>query len=136
KRKKQKKQRPTPDTYIVSDGTVVHVGRNNKQPEYVTQRIAHKNDTSLHTLDIPRSHVVTTHDPQSEATLNEAAMIAAHFSKARGSASVPVDYTLIKYVKKPSGAKPGFVTYTQQKTLYVTPDETKIRIFQDTKKQQ
>ncbi|HLR54156.1 MAG TPA: NFACT RNA binding domain-containing protein [Pseudogracilibacillus sp.] len=135
KRKKQKKQRPTPDKYIVSDGTVVYVGRNNKQNEYVTQRIAHKNDTWLHTLDIPGSHVVIKHDHPSEATLNEAAMIAAHFSKARGSASVPVDYTLIKYVKKPSGAKPGFVTYTQQKTLYVTPDETKIRIFQDTKKQ-
>lgn len=132
KRKKQKKQQPTPDKYIVSDGTVVYVGRNNKQNEYVTQRLAHKNDTWLHTLDIPGSHVVIKHDHPSETTLNEAAMIAAHFSKAKGSASVPVDYTLIKYVKKPSGGKPGFVTYTQQKTLYVTPDETKIRAFKDT----
>src|SRR5699024_3005621 len=112
-----------------------YVGRNNKQNEYVTQRIAHKNDTWLHTLDIPGSHVVIKHDHPSEATLNEAAMIAAHFSKARGSASVPVDYTLIKYFKTPSDTNLRFVTYTQKKTLYVTPDETKIRIFQDTKKQ-
>ncbi|HLQ95351.1 MAG TPA: NFACT RNA binding domain-containing protein [Pseudogracilibacillus sp.] len=131
-RKKQKKKRPTPDKYIATDGTAIYVGRNNKQNEYVTQQIAHKNDTWLHTLDIPGSHVVIKHDNPSETTLYEAAMIAAHFSKARGSSSVPVDYTLIKNVKKPSGGKPGFVTYTQQKTLYVTPDETKIRSLQDT----
>lgn len=131
-RKKQKKKRPTPDKYIATDGTAIYVGRNNKQNEYVTQQIAHKNDTWLHTLDIPGSHVIIKHDNPSETTLYEAAMIAAHFSKARGSSSVPVDYTLIKNVKKPSGGKPGFVTYTQQKTLYVTPDETKIRSLQDT----
>lgn len=132
KQKKQKKQRPTPDKYTASDGTVIYVGRNNKQNEYVTQQVAQKNDTWLHTLDIPGSHVVIKHDNPSATTLQEAAMIAAHFSKARGSSSVPVDYTLIKYVKKPSGGKPGFVTYTQQKTLYVTPDETKIRSLQGT----
>src|SRR5699024_6209955 len=131
-RKKQKKKRPTPDKYIATDGTAIYVGRNNKQNEYVTQQIAHKNDTWLHTLDIPWSHVVIKHDNPSETTLYEAAMIPAHSSKARGSSSVPVDYTLIKNVKKPSGGKPGFVTYTQQKTLYVTPDETKIRSLQDT----
>jgi predicted ribosome quality control (RQC) complex YloA/Tae2 family protein len=59
-----------------------------------------------------------------EETLKEAAVLAAYFSKARSSSSVPVDYTLIRHVRKPNGAKPGFVTYDQQSTLFVTPEES------------
>jgi predicted ribosome quality control (RQC) complex YloA/Tae2 family protein len=123
KSKKRKKQLPKPEQFTSTDGTTIYVGRNNKQNEYVTQKVASKNDTWLHTLNIPGSHVIIKHEEPSQETLEEAAVLAAYFSKAKASASVPVDYTKVKYVKKPSGAKPGFVTYTEQKTLYVTPEE-------------
>ena len=125
--RKRKKKKPQPEQYVATDGTIIYVGRNNKQNEYVTHRIANKEDIWLHTLNIPGSHVVIKSSDPSEETLLEAAQLAAYFSKARQSESVPVDYTKIKYVKKPSGAKPGFVTYTDQKTLYVTPDVEKVK---------
>ncbi len=116
---------PQPDKFISSDGTVIYVGRNNKQNEYVTHKLAHKEDIWLHTLNIPGSHVIIKSSNPSEQTLMEAAALAAYYSKARHSESVPVDYTKVKYVKKPKGAKPGFVTYTEQKTLYVKPKKLK-----------
>lgn len=123
--RRKKKQKPKPDQYVASDGTLIYVGRNNKQNEYVTHRLAHKEDIWLHTLDIPGSHVIIkSHHPSAE-TLLEAAQLAAYYSKARQSESVPVDYTKVKHVKKPRGAKPGFVTYTDQKTLFVTPKKIK-----------
>src|SRR5690625_402898 len=124
KRKKPKK--PVPEEYISTDGTSILVGKNNKQNEYVTNRIAHRNDTWLHTKDIPGSHVVIRSPEPSEETLLEAAGLAAYFSKAQQSSSVPVDYTLIRHVKKPNGAKPGYVTYDNQQTLYVTPEQSVI----------
>lgn len=123
KKQKKKRHQPKPEHYIASDGTSIFVGKNNLQNEYVTHRLAKKEHIWLHTLDIPGSHVVIQSENPSEETLLEAAQLAAYFSKGRDSASVPVDYTKIKYVKKPSGAKPGFVTYTDQKTLFVTPKE-------------
>lgn len=119
--RRKKKEQPKPEQFTSSDGTIIYVGRNNKQNEYVTHRIAHKEDIWLHTLNIPGSHVVIKASEPSEQTLLEAAQLAAYFSKARQSESVPVDYTKVKYVKKPAGAKPGFVTYTEQRTLYVNP---------------
>lgn len=101
---------------------MIYVGHNNKQNEYVTHRMAHRNDIWLHALDIPGSHVVIKSNNPSEETIYEAAQLAAYFSKAGQSASVPVDYTEIRHVKKPSGAKPGFVIYTNQKNLSITPD--------------
>jgi len=133
KQRKRKRKKPTPDKFMSTDGTTIYVGRNNKQNEYVTQTIAHKNDIWLHTLNIPGSHVVIKSSEPSEQTLYEAAQLAAYFSKAQQSASVPVDYTQIRYVKKPSGAKPGFVTYSEQKTLYVTPDKELIKELTPTK---
>ena len=121
RQKLKKKVKPKPDQYTSSDGTVIYVGRNNKQNEYVTHKLAHKEDIWLHTLNIPGSHVIIKSSEPSEQTLIEAAQLAAYYSKARDSESVPVDYTKVKYVKKPTGAKPGFVTYTEQKTLFVTP---------------
>ena len=121
RQKRKKKVKPKPDQYTSSDGTVIYVGRNNKQNEYVTHKLAHKEDIWLHTLNIPGSHVIIKSSEPSEQTLIEAAQLAAYYSKARDSESVPVDYTKVKYVKKPTGAKPGFVTYTEQKTLFVTP---------------
>lgn len=125
-KRSQKKQRkkPTPQSFESSDGTTILVGKNNKQNEYLTMRIAHRDDIWLHTKDIPGSHVVIRKKNPSDETLEEAAMLAAYFSKSRDSSSVPVDYTKIRHVKKPKGAKPGFVTYDQQKTLFVTPKQS------------
>ncbi|HLR80264.1 MAG TPA: NFACT RNA binding domain-containing protein [Bacillota bacterium] len=125
--KRKKRKKPTPESYESSDGTTILVGKNNKQNEYLTMRIAHRDDVWLHTKDIPGSHVVIREKNPSDKTLLEAAMLAAYFSKSRDSSSVPVDYTTIRYVKKPKGAKPGFVTYEQQKTLFVTPEMSTVK---------
>lgn len=99
------------------------VGKNNKQNEYLTNKLAARDDVWFHTKDIPGSHVVIRSNTPSEQTIIEAANIAAYFSKAKNSSSVPVDYTAIRHVKKPSGSKPGFVIYDHQQTVYVTPNE-------------
>ncbi|WP_042223823.1 Rqc2 family fibronectin-binding protein [Oceanobacillus manasiensis] len=122
KKQKTKQSKPVPEAYTSSDGTAILVGKNNKQNEYVTMKLARRDDIWLHTKDIPGSHVIIRDSEPSEETLSEAAQIAAYFSKSQQSSSVPVDYTLIRHVKKPNGAKPGYVTYDNQKTLYVTPD--------------
>ncbi|MED0683162.1 NFACT RNA binding domain-containing protein [Bacillus altitudinis] len=121
-----KKKKPSAiqlEAYESSQGVPILVGKNNKQNEYLTTKAAARDDIWLHTKDIPGSHVVIRHQAPDEQTLLEAAQIAAYFSKAKESSSVPVDYTKIRHVKKPNGAKPGFVTYDQQQTLFVTPDE-------------
>lgn len=125
-KKKKKKTKPTPETYHATEGTAIHVGKNNKQNEYLTTRVAHAGDTWLHTKDIPGSHVVIRSNEFNEETLHEAANLAAYFSKSKYSSSVPVDYTQIRHVKKPNGAKPGYVTYDHQQTLFVTPDEERV----------
>lgn len=124
RKKNYKPKKPEPEQFMSSDGTPIYVGRNNKQNEYLTTRIAARSDIWLHTKDIPGSHVVIRGNSPSEETLAEASQLAALFSKAKSSSSVPVDYTEIRYVKKPNGAKPGYVTYDHQKTLFVTPDES------------
>lgn len=122
-KKKKKPVKPSVEPYVSSTGVQISVGKNNKQNDYVTFKVASKSDTWLHTKDIPGSHVVIHSNDPDETTILEAATIAAYFSKARGSSSVPVDYTEVRQVKKPSGAKPGFVIYFEQKTVFVTPDE-------------
>lgn len=124
---KKKQQKPKLEQYVSTDGTLILVGKNNKQNEYLTHRVARASDIWLHTKDIPGSHVVIRHSMPKEQTILEAAQIAAYFSKAQQSSNVPVDYTEIRHVKKPRGAKPGFVIYDQQKSVYVTPDEQVIR---------
>ncbi|MBB5172139.1 Rqc2 family fibronectin-binding protein [Texcoconibacillus texcoconensis] len=123
KKKKKKQETPKPEKYRSSEGVEILVGKNNKQNEYVTNRIARQDDTWLHTKDIPGSHVVIRSADFGEDTLIEAAHLAAYFSKGRSSGQVPVDYTKIRHVRKPNGAKPGYVTYDNQTTLFVTPDE-------------
>ncbi|WNR46566.1 Rqc2 family fibronectin-binding protein [Paenibacillus roseipurpureus] len=125
-RKKKKKDKPALACYESSEGVPIYVGKNNTQNEYLTNRLASSMDTWLHTKDIPGSHVVIRGD-YSDATLLEAAQLAAYFSQAKNSSQVPVDYTQIKHVHKPNGAKPGFVIYVNQKTLYVTPQEDDIK---------
>ncbi|MBB3110477.1 putative ribosome quality control (RQC) complex YloA/Tae2 family protein [Paenibacillus phyllosphaerae] len=125
--KKKKNARPSLLCYTSSEGIAIYVGKNNTQNDYLTNKTAGPNETWLHTKDIPGSHVVIRATEFGDATLEEAAMLAAHYSQARSSSLVPVDYTLIRYVKKPSGAKPGFVIYDHQKTLFITPDEQRIK---------
>jgi predicted ribosome quality control (RQC) complex YloA/Tae2 family protein len=124
--KNKQNLKPVLEKYQSSDGTEIIVGKNNKQNDYLTNKAAARDDIWLHTKDIPGSHVVIRSKEPSEDTILEAAQIAAYFSKARNSSSVPVDFTKVRHVKKPSGAKPGFVIYEQQQTIYVTPDEDMI----------
>jgi predicted ribosome quality control (RQC) complex YloA/Tae2 family protein len=114
-----------PLRFLSPDGWEIFVGKNNKQNDYVTFKLGRGQDIWLHTKDIPGSHVIlrVQHTEIPPDTLGMAAKLAAYFSKSRTSSQVPVDYTLRKHVRKPSGAKPGFVIYDQQHTLYVTPDE-------------
>lgn len=121
--KNNKNTKPLLEKYVASDGTEILVGKNNKQNDYLTNKLAGKDEIWLHTKDIPGSHVVIRDKAPSEETILEAAQLAAYFSKARNSSSVPVDLTQIRHVKKPSGAKPGYVIYENQQTVYVTPDE-------------
>lgn len=125
-RKKRDNDKPRLEKYRASDGTEILVGKNNKQNEYLTMRLARQNEIWLHTKDIPGSHVVIRCTEPSEQTIIEAAILAAYFSKARQSSSVPVDFTMIRHVKKPNGAKPGYVIYEQQQTIFVTPSEEKV----------
>lgn len=123
-KKKQKKTKASkPEQYYSSDGTSILVGKNNLQNDQLTMKTARKSHIWLHTKDIPGSHVIIQDSEPTEETLLEAANIAAYFSKSRLSASVPVDYVEVKKVRKPNGAKPGFVIYEGQQTLFVTPDE-------------
>ncbi|RAP78110.1 Rqc2 family fibronectin-binding protein [Paenibacillus montanisoli] len=125
--RKKKPKQPALLCYTSSEGIPIYVGKNNTQNEFLTNKAAAPNDTWLHTKDIPGSHVVIRGTGFNDKTLEEAAMLAAHFSQARSSSLVPVDYTLIRHVKKPSGAKPGFVIYDHQKTLFITPDEQRLK---------
>lgn len=125
--KKKKNAQIQLQMYRSSDGDTILVGKNNKQNDYLTNKKAQKSHIWFHTKDIPGSHVVILNDHPSEETIKEAAMIAGYFSKAGNSGQIPVDYTEIRNVHKPSGAKPGFVTYDNQKTLYATPDYDKIQ---------
>lgn len=117
-----------PLRYHSSDGFEILVGKNNKQNDLLTLKTAKATDIWLHVKDIPGSHVIirTNGQSPSEQTLIEAAQIAACHSKARDGSGVAVDYVPVKFVKKPAGAKPGMVIFTNNKTLYVTPDESAI----------
>lgn len=113
-----------PLEFTSSDGYAILVGRNNKQNDKLTLKTAEKTDIWLHTQNIPGSHTVILcrGEIPPDRTIEEAAILAAFNSKARGSAQIPVDYTFVKYVKKPVGARPGMVIFTNNKTAYVTPD--------------
>ncbi len=114
-----------PIKFKTTGGFDILVGRNNRQNDKLTLKDSSKSDIWLHTKDIPGSHVILKADGRtpSEQDIFEAACIAAYHSKAKSSSSVGVDYTLVKNVKKPNGAKPGMVIFTDNKTLFVTPDE-------------
>ncbi len=130
KKGQQKPQRSKPLHYISSDGYEILVGKSNLQNDELTLRTAEPTDLWLHTKDIPGSHVIIRTGGKSElpeATMEEAANLAAFFSKAKNSSMVPVDYTQRKNVKKPNGAKPGMVIYLTNKTIYIHPDEERVK---------
>lgn len=122
----ESQDKPAPPLTVRStDGLEIWVGRNNRQNDYLTVRLAAPHDLWFHTKEIPGSHVILRVPPGQEVperAIHEAAALAAWYSKGRESASVPVDYTLKKHVRKPNGARPGMVIYEHQKTLWVTPD--------------
>ena len=129
RRQREKIQkRKKPEQYLASDGkTIIYVGRNNLQNEELTFKMARKEELWFHAKDIPGSHVVISGNLEpSDEVKTDAAELAAYFSQGRLSNLVQVDMIEVKKLNKPTGGKPGFVTYTGQKTLRVTPDPEKI----------
>lgn len=121
-RKKASKSKPM--HFISSEGIDIYVGKNNIENDYLTLKFADKRDLWFHTKDIPGSHVILkTLGDYTEKTIEEAANLAAFYSKGRDSSNVSVDYTNVKNVHKPNGAKPGMVIYVKNKTLFVTPEK-------------
>lgn len=120
---KPAKVKPAPYQYTTSDGFRVLVGRNNKENDILTFKTASGKDLWFHTKDIPGSHVILFTEGKSatETAIFETAALAAYHSKGRESENVPVDYTQVRHVKKPSGAKPGMVIFVDNKTVYVNP---------------
>lgn len=120
---KEKKFKANPYKYTLSNGMTVLVGKNNKENDILTLKTASSKDTWFHTKDIPGSHVILQNagEELDAETVYAAASIAAYHSKGRSSQNVPVDYVQVKYVKKPSGAKPGMVIFTNNSTVWVDP---------------
>ena len=116
-----------PMCFISSDGIEIYVGKNNRQNDMLTLKLAGPRDIWMHTKDIPGSHVIIKAEDPPKETLYQGALLAAYYSKGRGGENIPVDYTEKRYVKKPSGAKPGMVIYTTNRTAYVTPDYAEVK---------
>ena len=131
KKKKSALQKSQPLHIRLSEDTDLYIGKNNRQNDYVTFSIGGPRDLWFHTKDIPGSHIIlkTTLPEAREEDIALAVELAAYFSKAREGSSVPVDCVQRRYVKKPSGSKPGFVIFTNQKTYYATPDAQKLEKY-------
>ncbi len=121
----KRKKLSEPMKFRSTEGFEILVGKNNRQNDQLTLKTAKATDIWLHTKDIAGSHVIIRTDGKtpSEKTIFEAAQLAAFHSKGRSGSGVPVDYVPVRFVKKPAGAKPGMVIFTNNRTLYVTPDE-------------
>ena len=128
--KKRAKTKSKPRRFKSSDGVMIYVGRNNQQNDDLSLKKASKNHWWLHAKDIPGAHVIIESDAPSDLTLTQAANLAAYFSKSGRSANVPVDTVQAKHLRKPNGARPGYVIYEGQRTLYVTPDEDLVQELQ------
>ena len=116
-----------PYRYVSADGIEILVGKNSLQNDRITGS-ARPEEMWLHAKDMPGSHVIIRCEGEiPQETMRQAALLAAWFSKGQRSSMVPIDYTRRKYVKKPSGAAPGKVIYTHQKTAYMTVEEADIR---------
>ena len=132
--KKNKKDKPSKPIHLISsDGFDIYVGKNNIQNDYLTLKFANKNHLWLHTKNIPGSHVILCSDNPTDIAIEEAAVLAAYYSKAKNSTKVPVDYTLVKNIKKPNGAKPGMVIYNTNYTIYTEPSDYNLFKLEDNK---
>ena len=128
KKKKQrntirKKKIPQFQKYLTKDGIEIDIGKNNLQNDYLTFKYAHRYDMWFHAKDMPGSHVIVKAQDLDEYTIRLAAKIAAYYSKGKNSSSVPVNYTLVKTLKKPTSSKPGKVILDNYKTIYIDPDD-------------
>ena len=122
RRKKRREAAPKPLRFRTAAGALIQVGRNNLQNDWLTLKHAGKDDLWFHVQKAHGSHVVVACDAGDRETVTAAAMLAAWYSSARQSANVPVDFTRVRFVRKPAGARPGMVIYTNQRTVYVTPE--------------
>ncbi len=124
KRKRMKTAPAKPLAFTSADGFAIYVGRNNRQNDFLTGKVAHKQDLWFHAQKFHGSHVIVSCQGQTppETTLRQAAALAAYYSQARQSQNVPVDYCPVRQVKKPHGAKPGMVVYENYNTIYVNPE--------------
>lgn len=125
---KKVNKKPLPLKFVSSQGEEILVGQNNLQNEHLVQRLAAKTDLWLHAKNLPGAHVIIRAEYPQEETIEEAALLAAHFSRGAYSSNIPVDYTQVKHVRR-LGNKPGMVTYSNFKTKYVTPHEETLRTF-------
>lgn len=129
-RKKKKQELPHFETFIFGDVNI-HVGKNNLQNDYLTWKVANKYDTWLHTKDIHGAHIIITEEHPNEELLRNGAMLAAWYSKGRYSSSVPVDYCLVRRLKKIPGNKGSLVSLSNYKTIYIDPDPQHIQKLYD-----
>jgi len=132
-KRRRKDPPPRPLRFRSPDGCLIQVGKNNLQNDWLTLKSAEKNDLWFHVQKSHGSHVVARCGREDREAVAAAALLAAWYSDARDSANVPVDYTLVRYVKKPSGARPGMVIYTDYKTIYVTPERGKVEALEQIK---
>lgn len=124
-KKRKQSSKPSIEKYLSADDVEIYVGKNNLQNDYLTHKLAKRHEWWFHAKDMPGSHVLVRSDIEelSETTIRTAAQLASYFSKGRISSSVPVDYTRVRNVKKIPAAHLGLVTYENQKTIYIDPDE-------------
>ncbi len=127
----KKNKKPQYTTHFTKDGIEINIGKNNLQNDYLTFKYASRFDHWFHVKDIPGSHIIVHSENPDEYTIRLAANLAAYYSKARNSSSVPVNYTLVKNLKKPGGSKPGQVILSTYKTIYIDPDETQVKEFEN-----
>jgi predicted ribosome quality control (RQC) complex YloA/Tae2 family protein len=125
--RRKKKSLPQYLSFTLDNGIRIHVGKNNLQNEFITSKLAKRNDTWFHVKDHHGAHVVVQSEQLDEQTLRTAAQLAAYYSKARTSSSVPVDYCRVGNLKKIPGAKQGMVSLSSHKTIYIDPDESFIQ---------
>ncbi len=132
-KRRRKEPAPRPLSFRSPDGSLIRVGKNNLQNDWLTLKAAEKNELWFHVQKSHGSHVVARCGREDRETVEAAALLAAWYSDARDSANVPVDFTLVRYVKKPSGARPGMVIYTDYKTIYVTPERGRVEALEQIK---
>ena len=119
----KKNKTSKPHHFVSSDNIDIYVGKNNLQNDYLSLKFANKNYLWLHAKDIPGSHVIVCAFDVPDTTLEEAAIIAGYYSKGKNSSKLPIDYTKVKELKKPNGAKPGMVIYHTNKTVMINPND-------------